>query len=248
MAFVYLSPSTQEYNPYIGGGNEELYMNLIADRLERWLRACGISYVRNSTDMTVAQIIDASNAGQFSLHLALHSNAAPETLSGLLRGTDIYYSPASTSSRRAAELIAQNLRKIYPCPEKVRTLPTTTLGEVAKVRAPAVLIEFAYHDHPEDAQWIRANLSPIAQSVAEAVARYFFLPFLSPQPPQSALADLNWGCLNIRAAPDTTSQVLFTVQDGTPLTVWNQYRNWFVVEWNDVCGYALRQFITLRRE
>ena len=31
MAFLYLSPSTQEYNPYVNGGNEEYYMNLLAD-------------------------------------------------------------------------------------------------------------------------------------------------------------------------------------------------------------------------
>ena len=29
MPEIYLSPSTQEYNPYIDGGNEEYYMNLI---------------------------------------------------------------------------------------------------------------------------------------------------------------------------------------------------------------------------
>ena len=29
MPSVYLSPSLQEYNPYIDGGNEEYYMNLI---------------------------------------------------------------------------------------------------------------------------------------------------------------------------------------------------------------------------
>ena len=44
MAFLYLSPSTQEYNPYVNGGNEEYYMNLLADELEPYLRASGISF------------------------------------------------------------------------------------------------------------------------------------------------------------------------------------------------------------
>ena len=34
MPSIYLSPSTQEYNPYYGGGNEEYYMNLVADAME----------------------------------------------------------------------------------------------------------------------------------------------------------------------------------------------------------------------
>ena len=29
MPSIYLSPSTQEFNPYIIGGNEEYYMNLM---------------------------------------------------------------------------------------------------------------------------------------------------------------------------------------------------------------------------
>ena len=37
MPTIYLSPSTQEFNPYNGGGNEEYYMNLIADAMEEML-------------------------------------------------------------------------------------------------------------------------------------------------------------------------------------------------------------------
>lgn len=34
MPDVYLSPSTQDYNPYIIGGSEKYYMNLLADAME----------------------------------------------------------------------------------------------------------------------------------------------------------------------------------------------------------------------
>lgn len=248
MAFVYLSPSTQEFNPYTGGGNEELYMNLIADQLERWFRACGISFIRNRRDMTAAEIVEEANMGQFSLHLALHSNAAPEALAGVVQGTEVYYYPAYPASQRAAELIAGNLKRIYPYPDKVRALPTTTLAEVAKINAPAVLIEFAYHDHPEDAQWIRDNIPELAQNVAEALAQFFGLPFLTPRPPRRAAADLNWGSLNLRTAPSTSASVVASVADGTRLTVWNQYQNWFVVEWEGLSAFALRQFVTLEYE
>ena len=53
MPSIYLSPSTQEGNPYIIGGNEEQYMNLVADAMEPYLRASGITFTRNSPDMTV---------------------------------------------------------------------------------------------------------------------------------------------------------------------------------------------------
>lgn len=63
MPSVYLSPSLQEYNPYIDGGNEEYYMNLIADAMEPYLRASGIDFRRNDPDMTLSQAIADSNKG-----------------------------------------------------------------------------------------------------------------------------------------------------------------------------------------
>lgn len=82
MPSIYLSPSLQEFNEYYDkSGSEEYYMNLIADAMEPYLEASDISFVRNSPDMTLTQVIRESNAGNYDLHLALHSNAAPDYLS-----------------------------------------------------------------------------------------------------------------------------------------------------------------------
>ncbi len=150
MAFLYLSPSTQEYNPYVNGGNEEYYMNLLADELEPYLHASGISFTRNTPSMTAATSIAASNAGDYDLHLALHSNATAGDQAGTTTGIDLYYNPESAESLRAAQLIQQQLKTVYPDPTKVAIVPTTSLGEVYKVRAPGVLAELGYHDNPSD--------------------------------------------------------------------------------------------------
>ena len=86
-----------------------------------------------------------SNAGQYDFHLALHSNAMPEASAGTARGVDIYYSPMSEAGLRMANIIVDNLRPIYPLPEKVRALSTVAIGEVRRTRAPAVLAELGYH-------------------------------------------------------------------------------------------------------
>lgn len=177
MPYIYLSPSTQEFNPYAGGGNEEYYMNLIADAMEPYLYASGIAFERNTPDMTAAQSIAASNAGNFDLHLALHSNASSD---GSARGGEVYYYPTSVQGKRLAEIIANNLQMIYPLSGKVRTIPTTTLGEVRRTRAPSVLIEFAFHDNPQDADWIRNNIDEIARNVVISLTDYFGIPFRTP--------------------------------------------------------------------
>ena len=180
MPTIYLSPSTQEYNPYVIGGDEEYYMNLIADAMIPYLDASGIGYVRNTPQMTASSSIAASNAGNYDAHVALHSNAAPDYLSGTLRGTDVYYYPTSTNGRRLAEIIAENLRAIYPLPQLVDTRSTVSLAEVSRTRAPAVLIEFAYHDNTEDALWIADNLGDIARDVVLSLTQYFGIPFVEP--------------------------------------------------------------------
>lgn len=179
MPNIYLSPSTQEFNPYVYGGNEEYYMNLIADAMEPYLYASGITFTRNTPEMTAASSIRASNAGNYDLHIALHSNATAAG-DGSRRGTEVYYYPISVNGKRAAEIIANNLKMIYPLPELVKTVPTTSIGEVRRTRAPSVLIEFAYHDNREDAQWIRDNINTIAQNVVLSLCDYFGIPFRTP--------------------------------------------------------------------
>ena len=53
MPRVYLSPSLQEFNPFVNGGTEEGVMNLIADAMEPYLTASGIEFVRNSPEMSL---------------------------------------------------------------------------------------------------------------------------------------------------------------------------------------------------
>ena len=170
MAKIYLSPSLQEWNPYVDGGNEEYYMNLIADAMEPYLRASGIEFTRNSPDMTLRQAISQSNAGNYDLHLAIHSNASGEQNAGRNRGVEVYYYPTSSRGQDFAETLATNFSDLYPNPEKVKTIPTTTLGELRLTRAPAALIEVAYHDNVDDARFIRENINNIARNLAKSVA------------------------------------------------------------------------------
>ena len=180
MPTIYLSPSTQEYNEYITGGNEEYYTNLIADAMVPYLRASGINFIRNDPGGTVRDSIANSNANNIDFHLAIHSNAAPESLSGMLRGPDVYYYRDSTRGRNDAEIIANNMKLIYPVPSLVSVVPTTTLAELRSTRAPAVLVEVAYHDNWEDANWIINNIEAIGENLALSVADILGVPFVEP--------------------------------------------------------------------
>lgn len=180
MPSIYLSPSLQEFNPYVGGGNEEYYMNLVADAMEPYLRASGIDFVRNDPDSTLSQTIAQSNAGNYDLHVALHSNASPEAQKGQNQGVQVYYYPSSTQGKRLADIIADDYKEIYTPSDDITVIPTTTLAEVRRTKAPSVLIETAFHDNPEDADFIRSNIDNIARSISKSIAEYFGVPFVTP--------------------------------------------------------------------
>lgn len=220
-------------------------MNRLADAMVPYLVASGIQYVRNTPQMTAASSIVASNQGRYDLHLALHSNAAPESRYGQIRGIIVYYYPGSAQGRRAAQIVADNLKTIYPQPNLVRAEGTTAIGEVRRVRAPSVFIELGYHDNEDDAVWIKNNIDAAARNIVLSLTEFFGIPFLTPVPPRNAVVDVSWGYLNIRSRPEASAPVIAKAYDGARLTVINQWQNWYLVRFDGAVGYASQDFITL---
>ena len=79
-----------------------------------------------------------------------------------------------------ANILVDNIKPIYPLPERVQARPTTAIGEVRRTKAPSVLAELGYHDNTDDANWLTGNLDEIAQALSLGVTEYFGLPFLIP--------------------------------------------------------------------
>ena len=179
------------------------------------------SHIKIATGTPLTSICRSSRSVEFWLsartcllytsHLALHSNASPEGMEGLLRGTDIFYRPGDDPnallSRRFAHIAADELKKIYPLPQRVNARPTDYLAEVLQTHSPAVLVEIAYHDNPQDAQWIQQNIQAIAESLVRALCIYFGIPFALPQPVREGRVNTGGANLNIRSMPSTQSTI-----------------------------------------
>lgn len=182
MPRIYLSPSTQDFNQFLGGGNEEYYMNLIVDAMIPYLRASGIEFARNNPGDSVPRIIERANERQYDLHLSLHARGTPDGNDAPLRGVDVYhYAISPVGGEKAAYIIYQNLKDIYPVPELVHFVPNFEMLELSLTNAPAVLVELGYYDNPEDANWIRNNIGEIGRNLAQSVAQFLQVPFQEPQ-------------------------------------------------------------------
>lgn len=244
MPFLFLSPSTQDWNLYVTGGSEEYWMNLLADEMTPYLRASGVNITRNNPAGTALTAIRQSNAGSYDFHLALHSNAAPEGAYGSQRGSITYYFPGSADGERMANLIVDNLRPIYPLPDRVRAEPTTAIGELRRTRAPSAFVELAYHDNVADADWITGNLPAIARALALSVTEYFGLPFLLPGETRPATVRLQSGTLNLRTAPVSDAPVILRMPNGASVTILNEYNGWYVVDYHGTLGFARSEFLS----
>lgn len=248
MPTIYLSPSTQEYNLFINGGSEEQHMNDIVDAMIPYLQRYGIEFSRNTPDMTAGSSIAASNAGNYDFHLALHSNASAPASAGQNRGPIIFYYPSSTNGQRMAEIIRQNFTGIYPSPDLVRTMPTTTLDEVSRTRAPSVLVEVAFHDNWEDANWIVNNKELIALALANSLAQYFGIPVTNASTQNGRTmgrVTLNSGYLNIRNGPTLSNPVIGMAPNGANVEIIRRVGDWYQINYNNINGYVFGQYIRI---
>ena len=170
MPIIYLSPSTQEWNYYVNGGTEEEYMNLLADKMVPYLDASGIRYDRNTPSMTAADSIAASNAGNFDLHLALHSNAAPNYSD--FSGIYTYYHPSSGRGARLAQAIQTPLTRLTGGIDRgIKSADFVVLRETEMC---AVLVEMGFMtNHDELMDLIDDGYQDkLAQGIAEGIVTY----------------------------------------------------------------------------
>lgn len=245
MPNIYLSPSTQEYNPYItGSGSEEYWMNRIADAMEPYLRANTIRFTRNTPEMTAASSIAQAARGSYDFYLALHSNASGDGSSeGRQRGIIAFYYPTSTNGRRAADIFVKNLKEIYPLPQLVTARATTALGEVRQPKMPSVLLEIGYHDNTADARWIEENVQPIAENLSRSLTEYFALLFIYPTTPRTGTVITEESALNVRAYPSMSGQVVGSVPREAQLTVYGRYDGWYSMAYGGLAGYVRSDYV-----
>lgn len=243
MPSVFLSPSTQEFNPYINGGNEEKQMNLIADEMEPYLRSSGISFTRNEPKRGVKGAISDSNANHYDVHFALHSNAGDGELAGKLTGIDVYFSPYSAKSQQLANDVVISLKDIYPTPSKVKSVPTTSLGEISRTKAVAILAELGYHDNIDDEKWIKDNSASIAKKLVEALCSYFGIPFVEAQEPQNGTVTTDGSNLNLRSYPSLSGRIITVMPNKAILTIYGRTGNWYVVNYKGKTGYAAADYV-----
>lgn len=177
---VYLSPSTQQSNIGYGNyGTEEERMNLIADVVDYELKRHGLQVARNSPAQSLQEVVAESNAIGPRVHVAIHSNASANSTA---RGAEVYAHRFGGQGEQLARDIYQYLEPLTPTDDfGVKEGYTAFNGrgyyELRRTNAPAVLVEVAFHDNPEDAQFIIDNIVEIGIAISKGILEYFGIPY-----------------------------------------------------------------------
>ena len=166
MAKVFISPSTQDWNQYAGGGtgvadSEETWMRKVASVAAEVVRANGHT-VAIGGKVSAADNASNANAWGAQWYIAVHSNA------GGGRGTEAWYYTGSEKGKRIAQAVYNRVAPVSNQPDR-GVKSSTGYIELRKPKAPATIVEVAFHDNVTEAAEIRSDYAEFGRAVADGI-------------------------------------------------------------------------------
>jgi N-acetylmuramoyl-L-alanine amidase len=161
---------TYDYDP--GAVNEDmgLYENEIAaavtELVEKYLVAAGCE-VESLQDESLRKIYESANEWGADLFISIHCNA----YNGVANGTETLTYPSDTKGYKLAGCIQNQIVDslgTYDRGLKART----DLAVLNGTDMPAVLVEMAFIDNPDDAVLLRDDQDEFARAIARGVTDY----------------------------------------------------------------------------
>ena len=176
---VFLDPSTQGWNRYTGGGDEQTEAYRQAEVVARILRSRGVE-VRvasagrgDSATGYIKNVDEGNRTGPWDCHVSLHTDAGGAT------GTTVFHFPGDPHGESLARFIYDRLAPLSPGADHgVRA--RGDLYALTGTDAVAVLVEAAPHDRAESAAWIKESTESIGRAYADGICMWLGVPFATP--------------------------------------------------------------------
>lgn len=176
---VYLSPSNQ-WNNYgvkkTGYTSEKNEMNDLTNYIEKYLKEAGVKVYRNKSILNgINTWLAESNSVKSDFHFAIHSNGS---VNHDTHGIEIYVDKPTSQCLSIASNIYKNLYSIYPYKSDDANrgvkYANGSLGEANDnfIKCGS-LIEVAYHDDYNDAEWIMQNKDTIGKNIAQSIIDFY---------------------------------------------------------------------------
>ena len=165
---IFLNPGHGGNDPgACGNGLKERDVVLkIGKRVEGYLRAVGYDVKLFQYD-GLGEICTAANDYRADLFVSIHCNAA----NGKARGTETYCFYGSTAGRKLANAIQRQLVDSIDTVD--RGVKEAGFYVLSGTDMPAVLVETAFIDNPQDVRLLVEHEDDFARAIARGVSDYF---------------------------------------------------------------------------
>ncbi len=173
---IYLSPSNQDGNTYATGGtNEMVQCDKIAKATATALKRCGFEVKVGKSGDTMANRCNESDKFKADIHMPIHTNAFNGKVTG---GTRIFCYSSSKENTAPANAVLKTLGAISPGTADSVTV-NAGLYEVNTPNAITVYVEVEFHDTKTGSDWIRNNITNIAEAICKGMCNHFGVTYKS---------------------------------------------------------------------
>jgi hypothetical protein len=214
---------------FCNGAKEGAVMRAVLELLQDYLHTSGLGCLVRSMPMSAAAAQAVRQKSALLLGLCSHTGS----------GAAICYRPACEDSKRAAQLLCDNISPIAPGAVKIVSTPLPG-------RCPTLLLRLGCRDNLDEAQWMVQCTGVVAHAMAKAVTSWFGVPCKSPFANCEAAVHTPNGALALRRAPSAEAPLLRALPNGATLLLLHRDGEWQYVECEGSCGYVLRKFLAMK--
>ena len=176
---VYLSPERRQapHGKYWGiDAYETDICTDIAKLTSQHLTRCGFDVVIAPAGLDIRTRSAWANENGVNYYLPIHTNASTNgTCEGAATGCEMLCHP-SVASRKACQLIYEELTRLYPSKRGVRDGGNYIENHMTDMVS--AYCEVAFHDNGADAQFLVSSKGAIAKALAKGVCGYFAVEFV----------------------------------------------------------------------
>ncbi len=214
----------------------EYYAKLIQKEFLDCLNSNGISYVYENNNKSSQESQD-----QELVTITIEADPSALLNSKFSNGVYIFFGSGNPESKRMAEVLKNNMQRIYPQPERIKTISLENVGDPQESSA-NIILSLGKSNNNNELSWIRDNLETITQTVLMSLCEYFAIPYAGCGTPKKGTAN---SYANIFSKPSTVSKINSSISPGESITVQNQWEDWYIVGENMNLGYVQTKFINI---
>lgn len=139
----------------------------VADLVEHYLTAAGVTVVGNMQCDDLWDITETANASGADIFVSIHCNA----FNGSAQGTEVEVHPGSADGNKLGACIQRQIVDSLGTADR-GLKDRADLWVIKRTDMPAVLVELAFIDHEGDAALLRDRQDDFARAIARGVTDY----------------------------------------------------------------------------